>query len=138
MTSTGTNCETTFRHVDRNEDGSPAIESTPSAHPGCAVYPCQAGCEHLSFRCEPCNKRFCLDRPSPSMDALLPGVRGGGSETQETECEYRQTGVDLFDARGCDLHASESPRKLRLRAVTAIREYDRYQDQDQRRAYEVA
>src|SRR5258706_10309679 len=59
MTATCPLCESTFGNVDRNEDGSPAIEITRCAHPGCAVYLCRAGCEHLSFQCEGCRKRFC-------------------------------------------------------------------------------
>lgn len=63
MTATCTYCDSTF-HVDRNEDGSPAIETTRCSHPGCAVYLCQAGCEHLSFFCEGCRSRWW---PRPKM-----------------------------------------------------------------------
>ncbi len=61
-------CESIFRNVDRNEDGSPAIEATPCAHPDCPVYLCQAGCEHLSFVCDACAKRYCAAHPVFTLD----------------------------------------------------------------------
>ena len=51
MTAICTSCESIFYHVDRDEDGAPYIETTRCAHPGCEVYLCKAGCEHLSFAC---------------------------------------------------------------------------------------
>jgi hypothetical protein len=69
MTATCTNCESIFRNVDRNEDGSPAIENKRCAHPGCEVYLCHAGCLHLSFFCEGCRSRFCGEH-KVSLDGL--------------------------------------------------------------------
>jgi hypothetical protein len=123
MTATCTHCESVFRNVDRNEDGSPAIESTRCAHPGCEVYLCRAGCEHLTFTCGACGRRFCSEH----------GLNFGGErfciacavevvESQEPECECRQTDVDLFDATGCELHNPASPWNVQLRAVTAVQE----------------
>jgi hypothetical protein len=59
MTATCSNCSTTFCGADRDEDSFPAIETTRCAHPGCEVYLCSAGCEHLSFACDACGQRFC-------------------------------------------------------------------------------
>ena len=36
----------------------------------------------------------------------------------EPECSCRQIDVDLFDARGCELHDLESAWNMTLRAVT--------------------
>jgi hypothetical protein len=59
MNATCTHCKSIFRNVDRNDDGSPYIETTRCAYRGCEVYLCRAGCEHLSFACEACGQRFC-------------------------------------------------------------------------------
>jgi hypothetical protein len=120
VTATCTHCGSTFHGVDRHEDGSPAIENTRCAHPGCAVYLCRAGCEHLSFSCEGCARRFCsthqvnIDELSLCLGCAVEVV-----ESQEPECECAQTDVDLFDPRGCEYHDSMSPRNVRLRAMTA-------------------
>lgn len=60
MNATCQHCDSTFRDVDRNEDGSPAIESTKCAHPDCQVYLCGAFCQQLSMLCDACGQRFCL------------------------------------------------------------------------------
>jgi hypothetical protein len=116
MTATCTNCESIFRNVDRNEDGSPAIEQERCARPGCEVYLCRAGCEHLSFRCDGCGlslgaDRFCIGCVAETLEL-------------EPECECRQTDVDMFEARGCPFHDPLSPWNVRHRAVTAVQEYD--------------
>ena len=131
MTATSTRGETTLRDVDRNEDGSPAIEITRCAHPGSAVD--HAGCEHLSFQCEGCRRRFC-SKHQVTLDGLPYCIACAVAvvESQEPECECRQTDVDLFDAAGCELHNPASPWNVRLRAVTAIQQYEQ-QHQDQRR-----
>jgi len=133
MTATCTQCETTFRSVDRNEDGSPVIERERCAHPGCAVSLCLTGGEHLSFTCYACRRRFCADH-KVALDgvAYCLGCAVEEVESQEPECECRQTDVDLFDAAGCEFHNPASPWNVRLRAVTAIQEYEQ-QHQDQRR-----
>jgi hypothetical protein len=77
MTATCTNCESIFRNVDRNEDGSPAIETSRCALPGCEVYLCHAGCRHLSFTCDACGRRFC--------DAHLVQVPDG-EENRPLDC----------------------------------------------------
>lgn len=38
---------------------------------------------------------------------------------QEPECTCHQTDVDLFDARGCDAHDSNSPWNVKQRALCA-------------------
>jgi hypothetical protein len=125
MTATCTHCESKFTNVDRNEDGSPAIETTRCAHPGCEVYLCHAGCEHLSFACDACGRRFCsehkvtLDELPYSLGCAVEAV-----ESQEPECECQQSDVDRFDAAGCELHNPASPWNVRLRAVTALQEYE--------------
>jgi hypothetical protein len=102
MTAICTHCESIFRNVDRNEDGSPAIQSTRCAHPGCEVYLCRAGCEHLSFTCDACGRRFCSDHiVALSGLPYCVGCAVEAVESQEPECECRQTDVDLFDAAGC-------------------------------------
>jgi hypothetical protein len=54
------NCDTQFTGCDRDEDGVPEVPDTVKcAVPECEVYLCQAGCEHLSFLCSACNRRFC-------------------------------------------------------------------------------
>jgi hypothetical protein len=133
MTATCTYCEITFRNVARNEDGSLAIENTNCAHLGCDVYRCRAGCEHLSFQCEGCRRRFCV-KHQVTLDGLpyCLGCAVEEVENQEPECECRQTDVDMLDAAGCEFHNPASPWNARLRAVTAIQQYEQ-QHQDQRR-----
>jgi hypothetical protein len=120
MNTTCSRSESVFRHVDRNEDSSPAIESARCSQPGCEVYLCRAGCMELSFQCEDCGNRFCgehkltLDGFPFCLTCAIANL-----ETQEPECECRQTDVDLFDARGCELHDSGSRWNERPRAVTA-------------------
>jgi hypothetical protein len=77
MTATCSQCNSAFRNVDRNEDGSPAIENTRCAHPDCEVYLCTGGCEHLSFACDACGQRFC--------DAHLVQVPDG-EENRPLQC----------------------------------------------------
>ena len=124
MTATCTNCDSTFRNVDRNEDGSPAIEKERCARPGCEVYLCRAGCEHLSFRCDGCGLRFCEAHGlSLGADRFCIGCVAETLEL-EPECECRQTDVDMFEPRGCPFHDSRSPWNVRRRAVTAVQEYE--------------
>ncbi len=59
MNATCEHCSTIHVQVDRNEDGSPAIETTRCADPDCEVELCEAGCADLSFFCTSCNFRFC-------------------------------------------------------------------------------
>ena len=125
MMATCTNCEATFRNVARNEDGSPAIESTRCADPGCEVYLCRAGCAHLSFECDACGRHFCsehkvaLDSVAYCLECAVEAV-----ESQEAECECRQSDVDMYDAAGCELHNPASPWNVRRRAVAAIQQYE--------------
>jgi hypothetical protein len=117
-------CNSVFRGCDRNEDGSPYIEATRCAHPGCEVYLCRAGCEHLSFTCEGCARRFCAEHKVTFDElGLCLGCAVEVLESQEPECECRQTDVDLFDSRGCEYHDSNSPWNVRLRAVTMVQQY---------------
>jgi hypothetical protein len=51
-------------------------------------------------------------------DALLE------TEPREPACTCKQTGADLFDARGCEIHDSESRRNVRLRAITMNEKYE--------------
>ena len=125
MTATCTNCESIFSNVDRNEDGSPAIENERCAHPGCKVYLCHAGCLHLSFFCAGCRSRFCgehkvsLDGLELCVDCAIRVV-----EDQEPECECSQSDADLFDAASCEFHNPNSPWNVRLGAVTAVQKYE--------------
>jgi hypothetical protein len=120
-----TNCESIFRNVDHNEDGSTSIESERCCHPGCEVYLCHAGCLHLSFICEGCRSRFCgehkvsLDGLELCADCAMRVV-----EDQEPECECSQSDADLFEAASCEFHNRNSPWNVRLRAVTAVQRYD--------------
>jgi hypothetical protein len=61
-------CNSVFRGSDRNEDGSPYIESTRCAHPGCGIYLCGAGCQELSSRCDGCRQRFCTEHMLFTID----------------------------------------------------------------------
>jgi hypothetical protein len=125
MTTTCTHCESIFRGVDHNEDGSLAIENIRCAHTGCEVYLCHAGCEHLSFTCYACGRRFCCEHKI-GLDcvAYCLGCAVETVECQEPECECRQSDVDMFDAAGCELHNPNSPWNVRMRAVTAVQEYE--------------
>jgi hypothetical protein len=109
MTATCTNCESTFNNVDRDEDVSPAIESTRCSQPECEVYLCGAGCRELSFQCEGCGRRFCGEHKL-AFDGfpfcLVCAI--ADVENQEPGCECRQMDGDLLDARGRELHDSGS------------------------------
>ena len=117
MTATCSHCET--------EDGGPAIEATRCAHRGCEMDLCHVGCEHLSFTCCACRRRFCadhkvvLDGVAYCIACAVPVV-----ESQEPECECQRTDVDTFNAAGCELHNPASPWNVRLRAVMAIQQYE--------------
>ena len=108
--------------MDHNEDGSPYLESTRCAHPGCEVYLCRAGCEHLSFVCGGCGERFCNDHRVDVGDHLCPGCALEALENGEPECTCTQTDVDQFDACGCEFHEPASAWSRLLRVVTALRE----------------
>jgi hypothetical protein len=123
MKATCTHCGSTFQNVDRNEDGSPAIETTRCAHPGCEVYLCKAGCEHLSFECEGCRKRVCEAHGLNIEGDRLCIACAADLLELEPECECTQTDVDVFDPRGCPYHDSHSPWNVRRRAVTSARQY---------------
>src|SRR5260370_14256369 len=123
MTAPCSHCQSIFRIADRNEDASPTIENALCEHPGCEVYLCRAGCEHLSFICAGCRNCFSSEH-RVVLDELAHclGCAAEDVERQEPQCECRQTGVDLFDAAGCEFHNPASPWNVRLRAVTAIQE----------------
>jgi hypothetical protein len=126
MTANCTNCDSTFRGADRNEDGSPYLETTPCPHPGCEVCLCQAGCEHLSFNCDACGQRFCAEH-KVVFDALryCLGCAVEAVECPEPECQCSQTDVDMFDPCGCEVHDGNSPWNVRLRALKAVQQYER-------------
>jgi hypothetical protein len=92
---------------------------------GCEVYLCHAGGEHLTFTCYACGRRFCADH-KVTVDGLpyCLGCALAEVESQEPECECRQTDVDRFDAAGCAFHNPASPWNVRLRAVKAIQQYE--------------
>ena len=127
MTAKCSNCNTEFRGVDRNEDGSPAIETTRCAHPGCEVYLCRSGCEHLSAVCEACGKRVCVDH---YLNFISTGVNciecAAIALDDEPECGCTQSDADIFDPRGCEYHDSRSAWNVRRRAVTSAQEYEQY------------
>lgn len=82
MTVTCSNCQSTFRNVDRNEDGTPYLETTRCASAGCEVHLCRGGCEHLAFYCEGCSLRFC-ECHSHSIEGSLFCA---ACATEETVC----------------------------------------------------
>jgi hypothetical protein len=135
MTATCTNCDSILRNVDRNEDGSPAIECVRCAHPGCEIYLCKAGCQHLSFECHGCGQRFC-----EGHGLNFGGYRmcitcaAEGLALEEPECECRQSDVDLFDACGCGLHDANSPWNVRLRALNAVQADEQIEGEEYRLA----
>jgi hypothetical protein len=45
---------------------------------------------------------------------------------EEPECSCTQSDVDMFDARGCELHDSRSKWNRRRRAVTMVERYETY------------
>jgi hypothetical protein len=124
LTEPSTRSQTTHSHVGHNEYGS-TVEGSRCAHPGCEVNLCQPGRAPFSFQCEGCGGRFCAEHRI-TLDGLPFCLACAISEveSQEPNCECRQTDVDLFDARGCELHDSSSPWNLRMRAVRAIQEYE--------------
>jgi hypothetical protein len=124
MTATCPNCDTTFRNVDRNEDGLPAIEKERCARPGCEVYLCRAGCEHLSFRCDGCGRRFCEAHGLNFAGQRFCIACAAEGLELEPECECRQTDVDMFDPLGCPCHDAMSPWNVRLRVLTAVQQYE--------------
>jgi hypothetical protein len=121
-------CDSTFHNVDRNEDGSPAIESQRCARPSCEVYLCRAGCEHLSFVCDGCGLRFCDEHKVGDNLCLGCALTGAELEAEEHavfgSCTCRQTDADMFDPRGCESHDSESPWNVRLRVLIAVQQYE--------------
>ena len=127
MTTTCTHCDTTFHNLVRDEDGRPYIEATRCAHPGCEVYLCQAGCEHLSFACDSCGLRFCEGQGLNFAGQRLCTACAAEELTLEPECECRQTDVDMCDPRGCPFHDAMSPWNVRLRAVRAVQQYEIHQ-----------
>lgn len=106
---------------------------------GSEVDLCQAGCEHLSFQCEGCRRRFCWDH-KVALDgvAYCLGCAVEEVEGQEPECECRQTDADMFDAEGCEFHNPASPWNVRLRAVTAIQQYEQQHQEQRREEYGLA
>ena len=120
MNATCPTCDNHFVGVDQNEDGSPYIETTRCAHPGCEVYLCGAGCQELSFGCESCGRRVCGSHGLTFGGERFCIACAAEGLSMEPECECRQTDVDLFDARGCELHDPNSPYHVRLRALTAV------------------
>ena len=105
----------------------------------CEVYPGHAGCEHLSFTCDACGRRFCGEH-KVLLDELqyCLGCAAEAVESQEPECECRQTDVDLCDAAGCEFHNPASPWNVRLRAVTAIQQYEQQHQEQRREEYGLA
>ena len=68
--------------------------------------------------------RFCAEHKVTFDElGLCLGCAVEVLESQEPECECRQTDVDLFDSRGCGIHDSNSPWNVRLRAVTMVQQY---------------
>ena len=128
MTATCVHCGSAVLNVDRNEDGSPAIETTRCAQPGCEIYLCRAAGDHLSFECDACRRRFCdahrvmLDRAPYCLRCAVAVV-----ESHEPECECTQTDVDLFDPRGCELHDSRSQWNVQRQAVISVQQYEENQ-----------
>jgi hypothetical protein len=120
MNATCSHCESTFQDVDRNEDGSPAIEDVRA---GVAV---EHGSDFLTGRiaalraslagaCEAHGLNVAGDRLCIACAADLLEL--------EPECECSQTDVDVFDPRGCPYHDSLSPWNVRRRAVTSAWQY---------------
>ena len=125
MIATRPYCETTFFQVDRNDDGSPYFENTRCAHPSCEVFLCGVGCEHISFVCDGCGRRFCSDHQVAIDElALCLGCAAEAVESQEPECQCSPTDVDLFDPRACEYHNSASTWNVRLRAFTVAQQYE--------------
>lgn len=117
-------CNTTFHNLDRDEDGRPEIPDTkPCNSPGCEARFCSAACEHLTFSCEGCGKRFCLEHKVDLGELYCGPCALDAVESWEPECTCQQTDVDLFSAVGCELHYSESAWNAMRRAVTSAQEY---------------
>jgi hypothetical protein len=125
MTGMCKHCNSAFHNVDRNDDGSPYLDATHCALPDCEVYLCHAGCEHLSFTCDACGRRFCSEH-KVTLGGLpyCLGCAVEAVENQEPECQCHRSDVDLFDAASCEVHNPASSWNVRLRAVTAVQEYE--------------
>jgi hypothetical protein len=123
MTATCTRCEAMLYYVNQKSVGRSADGSC--GRTGCRTYGYRAGCEHLSFLCEGCGDRFCSEHRITlgGLPFCLACVIAE-LESQEPDCECRQTDVDLFDARGCELHHASSPRSLSVREVADVTRHD--------------
>ena len=79
--------------------------------------------------------RFCSEH-KVTLDGLpyFLGCALEVVESQEPECECRQTDVDMFAALGCELHDPASPWNVRLRTFRAIQQYDQDREDDSREA----
>lgn len=124
MTATCKVCDTRFTNVDRDDDGAPYLETTRCAHPGCEVYLCAAGCEHLSFACDGCGARVCESHGLHFAYERLCISCATDLLALEPECECRQADVDVFDATGCPYHDTRSTWNVRRRQITAAQEYE--------------
>jgi hypothetical protein len=87
------------------------------------------------IECDGCRRRFCEEH-KVTFDGypFCLGCAVEAVESQEPECECRQTDADMFDARGCEFHDPTSPWNVRLLAMTAIQQYDQDREDDSREA----
>jgi hypothetical protein len=88
---------------------------------------------HQPFACDGCGLRFCDEHKIG--DNLCLGCAMTGAELEAEEhavfgpCTCRQTDADIFDPRGCESHDSESLWNVRLRALTAVQQYEQNQQE---------
>lgn len=77
------------------------------------------------LRCDSC-WHACAELSPCTWDATLMVGACCAVHPEELEpaCECRMDGGDLFDPRGCELHDSESPWNIRLRAVSSVQRYN--------------
>jgi hypothetical protein len=118
-------------NCDRDEDGAPELPGQRCADPTCPAWLCPNCLEHHSFHCDGCGERFCSDHavqipdgtPRP-LKCCVACAAVLALEEPEPVCTCQQTDVDLFDARGCELHYDMSAYNCRMRAAgSAVQQY---------------
>ncbi len=122
MNATCSNCNTSFHNVDRNEDGSPAIEATRCEHPGCEVYLCRAGCDHISAACTFCGVRVCEEHYINWDGSATCLTCMADMADEEGPCECVRTDVDAYDNRGCPSCDPRSDHNIRVERLNALME----------------
>lgn len=81
-------CNTSYRNIDRDEDGIAQTPTIKCADPNCPTLLCPY-C--ASFSCAGCGQTFCVDH-------------GIEEQEQDYDCTCQQTDADQFSATWCFAH----------------------------------